>query len=168
MKKQLTPQRLFKIIQTSKSSGQKIGLITGCFDIIHAGHIDLFRYAKKHVDTLIIGLENDDTIRLSKGPTRPIHHLAQRSLVISEMASVDYVFAIPITVKFGNSTDIQAQYVNLVKKINPDYLITSPQADKYWSQKQQSLKPLGIKLLKFISPHTTSTTAVLHHLQKEL
>jgi len=151
-----------------KSRHQKIGLITGCFDILHAGHIGLFRFAKKHVDVLILGLENDETIRLSKGPDRPIHTITQRSEVLSELVSVDYIFTIPITVKFGVAAEIRRRYVAMVSQIKPDFLITSPLADKYWTQKRDSLKPLGIKLLKFVQKHPTSTSAVLNHLQKEL
>ncbi|KKP32632.1 MAG: Bifunctional protein HldE, partial [Candidatus Woesebacteria bacterium GW2011_GWE2_31_6] len=36
-------------VSKKKSSGKKVGLITGCFDILHVGHIDLFRKAKEHV-----------------------------------------------------------------------------------------------------------------------
>jgi cytidyltransferase-like protein len=165
MKKLTSITRLAAI--TSKSN-QKTGLITGCFDILHIGHIELFRFAKKHVDILIVGLENDETIRMSKGQNRPIHNLSQRSEVLSELTSIDYLFTIPITVKFGAGQDIQKQYVDLVAKINPTYLITSPAADKYWTQKRDSLKPLGVKILKFQKTQNTSTTAVLSHLQSEL
>jgi cytidyltransferase-like protein len=159
---------LITLTANLKSNGKKVGLITGCFDILHVGHIELFRFAKKHVDVLIVGLENDETIRLSKGLDRPIHTLAQRSDVLSELQSVDYIFPIPITVKFADTQAIQNQYVSLVGQIHPDYLITSPTADHFWQQKQAGLQPLGIQLLKSPQTHPTSTTAVLHHLQKEL
>jgi D-beta-D-heptose 7-phosphate kinase/D-beta-D-heptose 1-phosphate adenosyltransferase len=161
-------KNVIEISREARSRGRKIGLITGCFDILHLGHIELIRFAKKHVDVLIVGLENDETVRLSKGPDRPVHNLTQRSEVLSELQSVDNIFPIPITVKFADQADIRGQYVELVGQIHPDFLITSPSADKYWSQKRDSLQPLGIGLLECPQTQDTSTTSVLAHIQKEI
>jgi len=159
---------VIKLSGDLRSRHQKIGLITGCFDILHAGHVGLFRFAKKHVDFLVVGLENDETIRLSKGPGRPVHNFSQRSLLASELQSIDLIFEIPIIVKFGSASQIKQQYVDMVGRIMPDFLITSPGADKYWPQKRDSLKPLGIKVLKYSQKESTSTSAVLNHIQKEI
>ncbi len=151
-----------------RRQAQSIGLITGCFDLLHAGHIGLFHYAKKHVDILVVGLENDSTIALSKGQGRPVHNLRQRSEILSELTSVDYIFTIPIVVKFGSGADIQKQYVDLVASIQPDYLITSPAADRYWQHKEAGLRPLGIRLLKFNARLPVSTTSLIGQLRKEI
>lgn len=63
----------------------------GCFDVIHAGHIALFEYAKSLGDRLIVGLDTDDRVKLNKGLSRPIHTLEQRSRVISSLKFVDKV-----------------------------------------------------------------------------
>jgi len=78
--------------QTQKS--KKIWLITGCFDVLHLGHIRLFQFAKKHVDYLIVGLEQDETIRLTKGNNRPIHDIQTRNSDIQEIKSIDEIFYI--------------------------------------------------------------------------
>lgn len=63
----------------------------GCFDVIHAGHIALFEYAKSLGTRLVVGLDTDTRVRLSKGATRPIHTLEQRMKVISSIRFVDKV-----------------------------------------------------------------------------
>jgi cytidyltransferase-like protein len=155
-------------IRELKGQGKKIGLITGCFDVLHAGHVELLRFAKKHTDILVVGLENDETIRLSKGPDRPIHDFAQRSLVMSELISVDYIFEIPITVKFAQSEEIRKQYVEMTMKISPDYLFTTKTADNYQKQKETGALEIGAKLLYFAGNHNTSTSKIAQKIKAEL
>lgn len=62
----------------ARKVGKKVGLITGCFDVIHVGHVELFQFAKKHCDVVVVGLDSDETIKLNKGPARPIHNISQR------------------------------------------------------------------------------------------
>ena len=169
-----TMEKLIKLtplaikIRDLKLLGKKVGLITGCFDVLHAGHVELFRFAKKHADILVVGLENDETIRLSKGPDRPIHNFSQRSLVLSELSSVDYIFEIPITVKFGQSEDIREQYVEMTMKIKPDYLFTTKTADIYQKQKEAGAYEIGAKLMVFSGNHQTSTSRIAEKILKEL
>ena len=64
-----------------------IGLVTGCFDVLHFEHIMLFRFAKQHCDYLIVAIENDKTNSLSKGKTRPINKLKYRVNTLDESIS---------------------------------------------------------------------------------
>lgn len=73
-----TLSQIVKMAAAARKKGQKVGLITGCFDVVHAGHVDLFRFAKKHCDLVVVGLDSDETIKLNKGPNRPIHNISQR------------------------------------------------------------------------------------------
>ncbi len=82
------------IILAHKALGKTIGLVTGCFDIIHIGHLNLFHKAKQAVDILVVGLENDKSIKLSKGPNRPINNQRNRLVFLSALIDVDYVFLI--------------------------------------------------------------------------
>lgn len=63
----------------------------GCFDVIHAGHIALFEYARSLGDTLVVGLDTDERVKRSKGSARPIHTLEQRMKVVSSIRFVDKV-----------------------------------------------------------------------------
>lgn len=62
------------IAKKLKNGGKKTVLITGCYDILHLGHLIFFNYAKSKGDVLVVGIGSDKTIRAYKGPTRPINN----------------------------------------------------------------------------------------------
>lgn len=68
--------------------GHRIGVANGCFDGLHAGHIDMLNEAATRVDTLIVLCNDDASLQALKGPTRPmvslnarLKHLAQQPTV---------------------------------------------------------------------------------------
>jgi D-beta-D-heptose 7-phosphate kinase/D-beta-D-heptose 1-phosphate adenosyltransferase len=85
-----------------RKKGKTIGLITGCFDILHDGHIDLFEYAKRHCDVVVVGIENDASIKLTKGKSRPFNSYTQRAKVLSALVQVDFIFQIKQTYSFSS------------------------------------------------------------------
>jgi len=71
---------------------KKIVFTNGVFDIIHPGHIDLLEFAKKNGDYLIVGINDDDSVRrLNKGEERPIFPLAERMEVLEAIEFVDFI-----------------------------------------------------------------------------
>lgn len=68
---------------------KKVVFTNGCFDIIHAGHIDLLQKAKEKGDILIVGLNSDDSIKRIKGSCRPINNLEMRIKMLSSIQYVD-------------------------------------------------------------------------------
>jgi rfaE bifunctional protein nucleotidyltransferase chain/domain len=85
----------------------------GCFDILHRGHIEMFKFAKSLGDELIVGLDTDEKVKEAKGDDRPFNTLADRELVISSIRYVDKTF----------SFDSQKQLEHLIKSIKPDILV---------------------------------------------
>lgn len=65
--------------------------VNGCFDVIHAGHIELLKYARSVGDRLIVGLDTDERVQQSKGPTRPVNSLLHRKAVMEAIRYVDEV-----------------------------------------------------------------------------
>lgn len=74
-----------------KDEGLRVGFTNGCFDIVHAGHIQLLREARARCDRLIVGLNSDSSVTRLKGPTRPIQPQASRAEVLAAMSPVDLV-----------------------------------------------------------------------------
>ena len=70
---------------------QKIIWTNGCFDILHRGHIEMFRHAKSLGDKLIVGIDSDERVKLDKGKGRPINNLSDRMHVLSAIKYVDMV-----------------------------------------------------------------------------
>ena len=67
--------------------------VNGCFDVIHAGHIELLRYANRLGQRVVVGLDTDERVQQSKGPTRPINTLQHRKTVMESIRYVDEVVA---------------------------------------------------------------------------
>ena len=65
--------------------------INGCFDILHRGHIELFKYGKSLGDELMVGLDDDGMIKRFKGNKRPYNTLQDRIEVIRSIKYVDLV-----------------------------------------------------------------------------
>jgi D-beta-D-heptose 7-phosphate kinase/D-beta-D-heptose 1-phosphate adenosyltransferase len=87
--------------------------MTGTFDIIHPGHIEILKFAKSQGDELTVGIDKDSRVKELKGDTRPFHKESDRVLVIKSIKYVDDVQL------FGSDEEL----TNLIKSISPDVLI---------------------------------------------
>ncbi len=82
---------LVKIRQELRRKGKKVVFTNGCFDILHPGHVRLFREAKKCGDVLIVALNDDASVRRIKGPSRPIFPLAERWEILEAIGDIDFL-----------------------------------------------------------------------------
>ncbi len=76
-------QKVIGTVNSTKKTGLKVGLVTGGFDVLHMGHLNLFRLAKKNCDILVVGLDHDKTLKATKGENRPINNYKRRSQFLS-------------------------------------------------------------------------------------
>lgn len=74
-----------------KARGLKVGFTNGCFDILHLGHVNYLNDARKKCDRLIVGLNSDASVKVLKGPERPVHDEQSRATVLSALGAVDMV-----------------------------------------------------------------------------
>ena len=91
---------------------EKIVFTNGCFDILHAGHVEYLAAAKEMGDKLIVAINTDRSVRKLKGSSRPINTLAHRARVLASLQCVDKV------VFFDEENPIK-----LIKTIKPDVLV---------------------------------------------
>jgi D-beta-D-heptose 7-phosphate kinase / D-beta-D-heptose 1-phosphate adenosyltransferase len=89
----------------------KVGFTNGCFDLLHPGHIALLTEAHQQCDRLIVGLNNDASVKRLKGEGRPIQDEDTRSLVLASLRMVDLV------ILFQEDTPLE-----LIKALKPDLL----------------------------------------------
>lgn len=94
------------------SKGKRVVFTNGCFDILHAGHVDLLHYSKTKGDILVVALNSDKSIKRIKGNDRPINSFELRANVLSAIADVDYI------IEFDDDTPI-----NIIRSISPHVLI---------------------------------------------
>lgn len=64
----------------------------GCFDILHAGHLDSLTRASRLGDVLVVLVNSDESVRRLKGPARPVNSISDRVALLSALAPVDYVY----------------------------------------------------------------------------
>lgn len=84
-------EELRRALAAERDAGRRIVFTNGCFDLVHAGHVDLFRRAKELGDVLVVGLNSDSSVRALKGPGRPFMDEGDRALILDALEPVDYV-----------------------------------------------------------------------------
>ena len=75
-----------------RAEGRTLAATNGCFDILHAGHVNYLQAARNKADALVVGLNSDRSTAELKGPDRPIHTEADRAAVLAALESVNAVF----------------------------------------------------------------------------
>ena len=92
--------------------GMKIVATNGCFDIIHAGHVQFLNEAKQLGDKLIVGLNSDKSVKKLKGDSRPYNTEQNRAEVLLALESVDQVIIF-------DSIDCRS----FLKRVRPDIYV---------------------------------------------
>jgi len=138
-------------INKHRNNSKRIVFTNGCFDILHVGHVQYLHQAKKLGDILIVAINSDNSVKLNKGPSRPINSFEDRACIIASLESVDYV------IKFEEETPI-----NLIKKITPDFLVKGGDYKNKQVAGQDFAKELV--LIDFVSGK--STTNIIKQIKK--
>jgi rfaE bifunctional protein nucleotidyltransferase chain/domain len=99
-----------------RAAGRTVAFTNGCFDVLHAGHVEYLAWARAQGDALVVGLNEDESVRRVKGRSRPIVPFAQRATVLLALRSVDVV------VGFAERTPEL-----LLDRIRPDVHVKSDQ-----------------------------------------
>lgn len=104
-----------------RDRGETVAFTNGCFDILHAGHVDFLKRCRQQASLLVLGLNSDESVRLlNKGVDRPINTFEDRAAVLGALECVDYV------VRFDDATP-----ADLIRNVRPDVLIKGED----WAQK---------------------------------
>lgn len=74
-----------------QKEGLRVGFTNGCFDILHIGHVTYLNEARQRCDKLVMALNHDQSVRILKGPERPVNNENARAGVIGALASIDLV-----------------------------------------------------------------------------
>lgn len=82
---------LVEIRNQLKHQDKKVVFTNGCFDLLHSGHIHLFREARKKGDVFIVAVNDDYSIRKIKGASRPIFPLKERIEILAAIEDIDYL-----------------------------------------------------------------------------
>lgn len=118
MRKIVNIREAIGIAKKLRNKNKTIAVAGGFFDILHKGHIEFLKNAKKLADFLFILLEDDEKLKKVKGPNRPINSQKNRALILSSLPSVDYVVLLK---KMTNDN----LYDRIINQLAPSVLVTT-------------------------------------------
>lgn len=107
-----TVEQLLPLLEQYRKEGMQIVFTNGVFDILHKGHVAYLQQARDLGNLLILGLNNDQSVKKLKGPARPINSESDRAFVLAGLTCVDHI------VIFAEETPHQ-----LIAQIKPDVLV---------------------------------------------
>jgi len=142
---------LLEVLQEERKKGKRVVFTNGCFDIIHAGHVDYLKKAKSLGDILVVGLNSDESIRRIKGEKRPIIPQRMRAEVLSSLKPVDYV------VIFEEDTP-----ENLIRAIKPEVLVKGGDWELSKIVGKDFVESYGGKVLTIPFTYEISTTKIIN------
>lgn len=116
----------------------------GCFDIIHRGHIELLRYCHSLGESVIVGINSDESIKKLKGKNRPINNQEDRKFLLESLKYVSEV------VVFDEDTPY-----NLIKSIRPDIII---KGGDYQIEEVVGNDICKVVIFDYIEGHSTTET----------
>src|SRR5262245_46811261 len=108
----LAPAEAARRRAAARALGQRFVLTNGCFDVIHPGHVELFRRAKDLGHYLLVAVNSDRSVRALKGPGRPLQGEQARAAVVAALRPVDGV------ILFDEETPLR-----LIESLLPDVLV---------------------------------------------
>ncbi|NOZ24711.1 MAG: D-glycero-beta-D-manno-heptose 1-phosphate adenylyltransferase [Nitrospirae bacterium] len=110
-RKILKRKELSEEVERLRTEGKRIVFTNGCFDLVHAGHIQYLREARALGDVLVVGVNSDASVRRLKS-NRPIIPQDQRVEVLAALEMVNYVTV------FDEDTPYE-----IIRLIMPDVLV---------------------------------------------
>lgn len=107
----LTQAALQQALMKDRRARRRVAFTNGCFDLLHAGHVQYLARIKRLADRLVVGINSDASMRRLKGPGRPLVPQRDRAQVLAGLQSVDYVTV------FDDDTPL-----DLIRAVRPDVL----------------------------------------------
>jgi D-beta-D-heptose 7-phosphate kinase / D-beta-D-heptose 1-phosphate adenosyltransferase len=105
-------EELRSALKRDRGAGRRVVFTNGCFDLLHAGHVEMLSFARTQGDTLVVGVNSDRSVRLIKGDGRPIYPAVERASILAALEAVDYVVVFD---------DTRAE--RIVRAVRPDVLV---------------------------------------------
>lgn len=110
--KVVRPEELDLFLAAWRREGRRIVFTNGCFDVLHVGHITYLRFARSKGDVLLVGVNDDASVRRAKGDGRPVNPLEDRMCLLAALEMVDAVTSFP--------EDTPAK---IIERVSPNVLV---------------------------------------------
>jgi D-beta-D-heptose 7-phosphate kinase/D-beta-D-heptose 1-phosphate adenosyltransferase len=131
-----------------RGQGRRVVLASGCFDLLHPGHVAFLTAAKAQGDVLIVGLNSDASVARLKGPERPINELEDRVALIAGLSAVDHIVA------FDEDTPAE-----LLQAVRPDVFVKGGDYTRDMLPEAPLVEALGgqVRILPYVEARSTTS-----------
>ena len=129
----------------------KLVWVNGCFDILHRGHFEMFKYAKSLGDELVVGIDSDEKVRKDKGADRPFNNVDDRKFALECIKYIDEV------VVFNSRRQLEEE----IKSVAPDVMVIGSD----WEGKDVVGQEYVLELKFFKRIGDYSTTQILGNMK---
>lgn len=79
-------------VAAQRAEGKRVVFTNGAFDLLHVGHVRALEEAATLGDVLVVGVNDDASVRAARGPGRPLVPVVERMEVLAGLRCVDHVF----------------------------------------------------------------------------
>ena len=153
----LSQDILIPIIHRAKAKGCRIVFTNGCFDLLHAGHVNLLERSRRLGDLLIVAINSDRSVRVLKGPQRPLVGQRDRSVILAALACVNYV-----TIFHERTPE------RLIERLQPDVLVKGGDWDRQHIVGSQILKRTGGRVVRVPLLKGRSTSTLIERIRQRI
>jgi D-beta-D-heptose 7-phosphate kinase / D-beta-D-heptose 1-phosphate adenosyltransferase len=145
----LSIEELGPALDRERKTGRRIVFTNGCFDLLHAGHVQLLSFARSQGDVLVVGVNSDRSVRELKGKGRPVYSAAERTRILAALEAVSYVAVFD---------DRRAE--GIVRAVKPDVLVKGEDWRGKTVDGGEFVESRGgrVVLAPILDGHSTSTT----------
>lgn len=148
-------QDLKSLLDGHKQRGQSVVLANGCFDVLHVGHARYLQAARGEGDILVVGVNNDASVRNLKGPGRPVLDERARALLVAALREVHYVIIFS-----------EPSVASLLEDLRPNVHAKGTDYKPETVPERATARSLGIRVAIVGDPKNHSTRALLESLRK--
>jgi D-beta-D-heptose 7-phosphate kinase/D-beta-D-heptose 1-phosphate adenosyltransferase len=133
--------------ESLRAGGRRLVLTSGCFDILHRGHVTYLNRAKELGDVLVVAVNDDAGVRRLKGAERPVNPLEDRLGVLAGLSSVD------VLVPFGDDTPVA-----VVRALAPDVFVKGGDYTRETLPEGAEVERLGgaVRIVPLVDDRSTS------------
>jgi D-beta-D-heptose 7-phosphate kinase/D-beta-D-heptose 1-phosphate adenosyltransferase len=128
----------------------------GVFDLLHPGHVRYLRRARGLGDSLIVGINSDESVRANKGQGRPITPQAERAEILAALDCVDGV------VVFDEDTPLE-----IVNALQPDVLVKGADWAEHAIVGREVVEARGGRVVRIPVEQGHSTTAIVQKIREQ-
>ncbi len=148
-----TEAELVDLVAADRRAGRTIAFANGCFDLLHVGHVRYLEGARREADRLVVGVNDDASVRALKGPRHPIIDAQARAELVAALRAVDYV------VVFDDPT-----VERLLTRIRPDVHCKGTDYTVDTVPERAIVRAYGGRIAIVGDPKDHSTTALIERL----